>query len=386
MRRVRRPIKTFSIGFRQSAFNEAQFAARVAAHFGTDHTELYVDAQDVRDTIPLLPQIYDEPFADISQIPTFLVARLASRSVTVALTGDGGDELFGGYPRYALGARLWPAMRRIPPFLRPALGGLIASMPGVVDHAFRWAFPHDEVSGTRGLRPAQKLGKLGRAIRSRDLESLYWQLLAPWAEPALQRSQSTRSPFPVDAEPSRAGRVEEDFMRRDLVGYLPDDILTKIDRASMAVGLESRAPLLDHRIVEFALQLPYALKFRDGVSKWVLRQVLYRHVPCELVDRPKMGFGIPIASWLRGPLKSWAHDLVASSDGEVAQLLDLRALGRMLDRHASGVGDWHQPLWTALMFLNWARVQEQAVGAATRPQRLTIDGEGALAASLAAQM
>ena len=160
-------------------------------------------------------------------------------------------------------------------------------------------------------------------------------------------------------------------MLRDLVGYLPDDILTKVDRASMAVGLESRAPLLDHHVVEFALQLPYDLKFRDGTSKWLLRQVLYRHVPQALVDRPKMGFGIPIASWLRGPLKPWAHDLISASDSEMARMLDLVALRRLLDRHASGVGDWHQPLWTALMFLTWVRSigrpAETRVSIATMP-------------------
>lgn len=352
-------IKTFSIGFAQSSYNEAQFAARVATHFATDHTELYLDARDVRDTIPLLPQIYDEPFADISQIPTFLVSRLAGTAVTVALTGDGGDELFGGYPRYALGARMWPTMRRVPRALRPSIGRLLASAPAAIDHAFAWAFPHDEVSGVRGLRPAQKLGKLGRAFRSRDIEALYWQLLAPWAEPSLVRTRSSQSPFPPDLEAPEATTVEEDFMLRDIVGYLPDDILTKIDRASMAVGLESRAPLLDHRIVEFALQLPYAMKFRGGVSKWLLRQVLYRHIPQALVDRPKMGFGIPIASWLRGPLKEWAHDLIAASDGEMAHMLDLKALRRLLDQHASGVGDWHQPLWTALMYLNWVKSIDQ---------------------------
>ena len=348
-------IKTFSIGFRQSAYNEAKFAKRVAEHFATDHTELYVDANDVRDTVPLLPQIYDEPFADISQIPTFLVSRLAGSAVTVALTGDGGDELFGGYPRYTMGARLWPMMSWIPTALRPSIGRLVAITPGAVDHAFAWGLPHDEESGVRGLRPAQKLGKLGRAIGSRDLEALYWQLLAPWAEPGLVRRSSRRPPFPADPDAMKAATVEEDFMLRDIAGYLPDDILTKIDRAAMAVSLESRAPLLDHRIVEFALRLPYEMKFRQGVSKWLLRQVLYRHVPRPLVDRPKMGFGIPIASWLRGPLKPWAHDLIASSDSEMARMLDLDALRCLLDRHGSGVGDWHQPLWTALMFLNWAK-------------------------------
>ena len=253
-------------------------------------------------------------------------------------------------------------MRALPQGMRPSIGRALASVPGALDRVFARAFPHDEESGIRGLRPAQKLGKLGRAFGSRDLEGLYWQLLAPWAEPGLVRHSALHSPFPKDSESFDGATVEEDFMLRDIVGYLPDDILTKIDRASMAVGLESRAPLLDHRIVAFALQLPYDLKFRNGVSKWLLRQVLYRHVPQQLVDRPKMGFGIPIASWLRGPLKPWANDLIAASDSPMANMLDLAALRRLMARHASGVGDWHQPLWTALMFLNWVKALEQATG------------------------
>lgn len=370
MRRERSaPIKTFSIGFEQSAYNEAPHAARVAAHFATDHTDLYIGEQHVRDTIPLLPQIYDEPFADISQIPTFLVSQLAASAVTVALTGDGGDELFGGYPRYAMGARLWPTMRCVPRSLRPAIGALLRGAPPAIDHAFTWAFPHDEVTGVRGLRPAQKLGKLGRAFRSADIDALYWQLLAPWSEPALLRRPSAASPFPVSGAMPRSGSVEEMFMLRDLGGYLPDGILTKIDRASMAVSLESRAPLLDHRIVEFALQLPRELMFRQGVGKWLLRQVLHRHVPKALVDRPKMGFVIPMASWLRGPLKPWAHDLIASSHGDAADLLDLKAMTAMLKRHGTGIGDWHQPLWTGLMFLNWARHAELQLATARAPRR-----------------
>jgi asparagine synthase (glutamine-hydrolysing) len=359
-------IQTFSIGFLESAFNEAHHAARVAQHLGTAHTELYVDANDVRETIPLLARIYDEPFADVSQIPTFLVSRLAGRSVTVALTGDGGDELFGGYPRYAMGARLWPLVRRVPRRLRPSLARLMNSAPTTVDRLFRLAFPHDESSGIRGLRPAQKLAKLGNVFGSPDVESLHRRLLAPWADARLLDAPS--SPQRSTDPDVRLATVEEEFMLRDIDGYLPDDILTKIDRASMAVSLESRAPLLDQGVVEFALRLPYEYKFRDGVSKWILRQALYRHVPQHLVDRPKMGFEMPIASWLRGPLKAWAYDLLGSSRSDAANLLDLRAVRRLLDYHASGVGDGHQPLWTALMYLNWAQAAEEVNAAAQAPR------------------
>ncbi len=351
---ARRPsqVQTFSIGFRESAYNEAHHAARIARYLGTTHTELYIGADDIRDTIPRLPTIHDEPFADISLIPTFLVSQLASRAVTVALTGDGGDELFGGYPRYAMGARLWSAVRRVPRRWRPLLGDALGRAPAAIDRLFSHAFPHDEASGVRGLRPAQKLGKLGRALKSGDADALYWQLLAPWGEALGTGRRAGVFPDRLDLPPGLS--LEEAFMLRDLVGYLPDDILAKIDRASMAVSLESRAPMLDHRVVEFALGLPHRMKIRGDTGKWLLRQVLHRYVPPELVDRPKMGFVIPIASWLRGPLKPWAYDLIASSRGEAAELLDLPAVRRLLDRHATGVGDWHQPLWTALMFLNWA--------------------------------
>lgn len=348
-------VRTFSIGFNESSFNEADFASRIARHFATEHTELYVTAADVADTIQRLPAMYDEPFSDMSQIPTYLVSKLASGSVTVSLSGDGGDELFGGYPRYDMGRRMWQGISRIPAALRPGLGALLekSARPGI-DEAFTRAFPHDDVSGVRGLRPAQKLAKLGRAMKSRDVETLYWQLLAPWSEPALQRHPPDASPFPRMALGTDARTVPEAFMVRDLLGYLPDDILAKVDRASMAASLESRAPMLDHRVVEFALRLPLDYKFRRGTGKWLLRQVLDRHIPRRLVDRPKMGFVMPMASWLRGPLKAWAYDLVASANGRASDLVDTAALRRMLDRHVQGHGDWNQPLWAALMFLAWA--------------------------------
>jgi asparagine synthase (glutamine-hydrolysing) len=251
-------------------------------------------------------------------------------------------------------------MQRVPSRWRPAIGDLLKHAPRAIDHAFSWAFPHDESSGIHGLRPAQKLTKLGRVIGSHDVEALYWRLLAPWGEPQLLRRAPAGSPFPRDGEEYPLTTIEENFMLRDLVGYLPDGILAKVDRAAMSVGLETRAPLLDHRIVEFAIETPSSMKFRNGVGKWLLRQVLYRHIPKKLVDRPKMGFGIPIASWLRGPLKPWAYDLVASSRNDAAHLLDLQALRSLLDRHSSGVGDWHLPIWTALMFLNWSQAMESS--------------------------
>ncbi len=350
------PIKTFSIGFHESSFNEAGFARRVAAHFATDHTDLYVTAAEARSVIPLLPRIYDEPFADPSQIPSYLVSKLAHASVKVALTGDGGDELFGGYPRYAMGSRLWSMMRHVPSSWRPAFGDALQGMaPRFVDRLFSGIFAHNDVSGVRGLRPAHKLAKLGRVLQSRDLRALYLSLLSPWAEPASMAPALRSEAVLHELGDSGAQTAWQDFMLRDLIGYLPDDILTKIDRAAMAVSLESRAPFLDHRVVEFAVRMPLAFKARNGVGKWVLRQMLYRHIPRALVDRPKMGFCVPLDAWLRGPLKEWAGDLIASRQGDAATLLDRKVLMRMLDEHNSGVRDWHQALWTALMFLAWGQ-------------------------------
>lgn len=351
------PIRTFSIGFHESAFNEAEFARTVASHFATDHTELYVTAAEARSVIPLLPGIYDEPFADPSQIPCYLVSKLARTSVTVALTGDGGDELFGGYPRYAMGNRLWSLMRHVPASWRPSVGDLLSGMaPRFVDRLFSGIFAHDDVSGVRGMRPAHKIAKLGRVLRNRDLRGLYLSLLSPWAEPASMVGSLRSQTLLHEVADTGAPTTYQDFMLRDLIGYLPDDILTKIDRAAMAVSLENRAPFLDHRVVEFAVRLPLELKARNGVGKWVLRQILYRHIPRALVDRPKMGFCVPLDAWLRGPLKEWAGDLIGSRQSDAALLLDRNALTRMLDEHNSGVRDWHQALWTALMFLAWGQI------------------------------
>ena len=370
------PIRTFGIGFHESFFNEAEFARKVASHFATDHTELYVSAAEAQAVIPLLPEIYDEPFADPSQIPTYLVSKLARTSVTVALTGDGGDELFGGYPRYAMGNRLWSVMRHVPASWRPPVGDLLQGLaPRFVDRLFAGIFAHDDVSGVRGIRPAHKIAKLGRVLRSRDLRALYLGLLSPWAEPESMGRSLRRQTLLHDVGDSGADTAYQDFMLRDLVGYLPDDILTKIDRAAMAVSLENRAPFLDHRVVEFAVRMPLALKARNGVGKWVLRQILYRHIPRALVDRPKMGFCVPLDSWLRGPLKEWAGDLISSRQSDAASLLDRTALMRLFNEHNAGVRDWHQALWTALMFLAWGQI-DRSVSASRTFERSTIVRDG----------
>ena len=378
------PIQTFSIGFHESSFNEAEYARSVASHFATDHTELYVTAAEAQAVIPLLPGIYDEPFADPSQIPSYLVSKLARTSVTVALTGDGGDELFGGYPRYAMGSRLWSLMRHVPASWRPPVGDLLSGMaPRFVDRVFSGIFAHDDVAGVRGMRPAHKLAKLGRVLRSPDLRGLYLSLLSPWAEPASMVRSLRSQTLLHEVGDSGAQSAYQDFMLRDLMGYLPDDILAKIDRSAMAVSLENRAPFLDHRVVEFAVRLPLALKARNGVGKWVLRQVLYRHIPRALVDRPKMGFCIPLDAWLRGPLKEWAGDLIGSRPSEAGLLLDRDALMRMFQEHTSGVRDWHQALWTALMFLAWGQLdRSDSISSANERSTIIFDRAPRLAASI----
>ncbi len=304
-----RPVKTFTIGFHEDNYNEAVHAKKIAAHLGTDHTELYVTPQEAMNVVPLLPAMYDEPFADSSQIPTYLVSKLARGSVTVSLSGDGGDELFGGYNRYVLTRSLWNTLKRT-----SALGGLAARVirafsPAQIDMAYRCVRPLMP-KRRRWSAVGDKAHKLAGFLALRSPESIYFQALSHWVPPSAvvlgSSEPETVSRFIHDAAwlPS----IEELMMLTDQVNYLPDDILTKVDRASMAVSLEARVPLLDHRVVEFAWHLPMRFKIRNGTSKWILRQVLYKYVPAELVERPKMGFGIPMDSWLNPffRLPAWA--------------------------------------------------------------------------------
>ena len=284
----RAPVRSFSIGFEDEAFNEAHHAAAVARHLGTSHTELTLTERDALEVIPRLPSMYDEPFADSSQIPTHLVAALARKHVTVALSGDGGDELFGGYRRYFIGQRLLRAFELIPAPLRPVAG-----------LALGWV-------------PESRVRKVARMLRANDPDRLYDELVSHWPTP--EKS--------VIAEPPLDDAVER-MMYFDQVSYLPDDILVKVDRASMAVSLEAREPLLDYRLVEFAWTLPLSMRVRAGQGKPVLRRVLYRYVPAELIERPKMGFGIPLERWLRGPLRAWAESLL---DAKSLRYVDVAAV------------------------------------------------------------
>lgn len=347
-----RPVNTFSIGFHEARYNEAEFAKAVARHLGTHHTELYVSDQDLRDVIPRLPQMYDEPFADSSQIPTFLVAQLARQHVTVALSGDGGDELFGGYGRYQHAAKLRARIRILPEPLRALGAGAIRALPAVA--LTRLLAPL--IPTPQGKEPiGQRLHRLAHYARQPDLEALHRAMVSIWRFPEAAVPGAVHPPsLLAEHLPPRGGLGDiERMMQLDMLTYMVDDILTKVDRATMAVALESRAPLLDHRVAEFAWSLPLDLKLRDGQSKWILRQVLYRHVPRELIERPKMGFEVPIGLWLRGGLKDWAAALLDPARLRREGLFEARVIDRLWQEHLSERFNWGAQLWCVLMVQSW---------------------------------
>ena len=343
-------VRTFSIGFDIDEFNEAPYAAAVAKHLGTEHTELTVTSRQALDVIPKLPDWFDEPFADSSQIPTQLVSAMTRRHVTVALSGDGGDELFAGYTRYHLATRFWRYLSLLPHSLRTGLAGGITSIS-----ADRWsqllAFLPARV------RPAQagdKLYKFASVLGLNDADALYRRLVSHW-DPATIVPRATETKGLLwDTSLAKQFPQQLDRMQLlDLETYLPDDILTKVDRASMTVGLEARVPLLDHRVVEFAWRLPRRTKIRGGTSKWLLRQILYRHVPQTLIERPKMGFGVPLGEWLRGPLRDWAENLLDAKRMRETGLLDTDLVRQTWEKHLSGLYNQQYPLWDVLMFQAW---------------------------------
>ncbi len=339
----REPVKTFSIGFTPKDYNEAPFAKAVAEHLGTDHHELYIEPRHAVDVIPSLPDHYDEPFADSSQIPTYIVSELARGHVTVTLSGDGGDELFAGYTRYAQAEQLLAIVGRIPGALH---GPLTAGLEAVARALPARLSQH---------RVARRLGKLADLLRRDGKERLYRGLLTLWDDPAALARSGSEAHCDI-WHGSLADKIP-DFGERmtfiDMVTYLPGDILTKVDRASMALGLEARGPLLDHRVVEFCWRLPKRFKLRGSERKWLLRRVLYRHVPRELIDRPKMGFGVPVGRWLRGPLRDWAEDLLSEPRLRNEGLLDPAPIRARWEQHLSGQVDWQYPLWVILMFQAW---------------------------------
>jgi asparagine synthase (glutamine-hydrolysing) len=346
-----RPVKTFSIGFHEGGYDEAQCAKRVAAHLGTDHTEFYVEPRHALDVIPRLPDWFDEPFADPSQIPTYLVSELTRKHVTVALSGDGGDELFAGYNRYLWAERLAHAVKLVPPPLRSASAtALRALAPQTWNRLFALVPP-----AWRPALPGDKLHKITTLLENPAPDAIYRRLVSQWERPEEVAAGGCEPAGPL-WDPTIA-RDFPDFVPRmqflDMVTYLPDDILTKVDRATMAVGLEGRVPLLDHRVVSYAWSLPRSLKLRGGRSKWLLRRVLDRYVPRVLIDRPKMGFGVPIDAWLRAPLREWAESLLAPARLASYGLVRVEPVRRAWREHLEGTRNWQYPLWTVLMLQAW---------------------------------
>ncbi|RYG56124.1 MAG: asparagine synthetase B, partial [Alphaproteobacteria bacterium] len=348
-----RPVRTFTIGFEEARYNEADHAKAIATHLGTDHTELYVTSEEAMAVIPRLSTMYDEPFADSSQIPTFLVSQLARRHVTVSLSGDAGDELFSGYTRYQMVQRIWGMLGRVPSPIRSLAARAITAVPPAAWDRL--------VPSTSGARLGDKLHKGAGVLASASADDLYMGLISHWTDKdeVLADGAMIRSPvLDIAASLGDLDPVER-MMAIDLMTYLPDDILAKVDRASMAVSLESRVPMLDHTVVEFAWGLPQAFKQRDGVGKWVLRQVLYRHVPEALIDRPKMGFGIPIDSWLRGPLRDWAESLLDQGRLKQEGFFNPAPIRRKWAEHLSGTRNWGYHLWDILMFQAWIDAQSE---------------------------
>jgi asparagine synthase (glutamine-hydrolysing) len=351
-------VRTFSIGFPDFGFDESQHAAAVARHLGTRHTELVINGQDALDVVPQLAEMYDEPFADSSQIPTHLVSKLTRAHVTVALSGDGGDELFGGYNRYLLAQRLWGRLAWMPKSARRAAACAIRLTPdGVLDAVGRVV--------PRGVLPGQFADKARKLadVLPLDADGIYLRLVSQHAQPGELTAGLAEHPLPFGAgrDLGNGASLLKQMQLRDTMTYLPDDILQKVDRASMAVALEARPPLLDHRVVSFAWQLPDRFHIRDGETKWLLRRVLDRHVPRELIDRPKMGFGVPLADWLRGPLRDWAEDLLDESR-IASQFIDKRHVLRLWKEHLSGRRNWAYSLWTILIFESWRRRWDASLG------------------------
>ena len=351
------PVETFSIGFEEEGYNEAVYAKQIAQHLGTKHTELYVSAQDAMNVIPKLSSLYDEPFSDSSQIPTYLVSAMTKESVTVSLSGDAGDELFnknmfGGYNRYLWTRKIWNKVKYMPSSVRKFIAwGMTSVSPIVWNKILRQIVSMP--------LPGDKIHKLANILPAKSAEDFYFHLISHWHDVDNVVIGAECSVAPVVSNSTRLdlGSIEQNMMYLDSISYLPDDILTKVDRAAMGVSLETRIPFLDHHVVEFAFQLPLSMKIQNGESKWILKQVLDKYIPRELMERPKMGFGVPIDSWLRGPLRDWAESLLDESRLKQEGFFRVEPIRKKWNEHLSGSRNWQHHLWDVLMFQSWLENQ-----------------------------
>ncbi|MCI5160836.1 MAG: asparagine synthase (glutamine-hydrolyzing) [Candidatus Electrothrix sp. AX5] len=352
------PIKTFTIGFEEDGYSEAVYAKAVAEHLHTEHTELYLTAAQAMEVIPRLPTLYDEPFADSSQIPTFLVAQMARQYVTVALSGDGGDELFGGYNRYLWAPKIWQKISWMPYGLRQHICRLLIRASGMDLWTRYWG----ESSRISIALAGEKLQKLGQRLQDvRDIDDFYQSLVSEWQAPEdmVLFGQEPDTLLTDRGRWPQLERVEERMMYLDAMTYLPDDILCKVDRAAMGVSLETRVPFLDHRVVELAWRLPLQMKIRDGQGKWPLRQLLYKYVPRALIERPKQGFAIPLGEWLRGPLRDWAEHLLNPVRLSEQGYFRSEPIRQKWQEHVTKKRNWEHSLWSILMFQAWLETQQE---------------------------